>query len=301
MKLIHLSSLVILLVIGFSLTMCTLGNENTQNTDNELKYAQNEKSEIPFNLNKADLKIKLNNELQEVSALSYHENNKLACLHDENADIFMVDYQIEAISEKLEVAGNGDYEGIEIIDHTVYMLKSNGQLLKISNFTDATWDITELKTELSSRNDCEGLGYDPETKQLLIACKENPNLKAGTNDYKGSRAIYEFDIITEKLNITPKYLINLKEIEEKTGKKEFMPSGIATHPLTHNIYIVASAGKLIIVLNRSGQIIDFEHLNPNKFQQPEGICFSPDGRKLFISNEGKKKKANILMFNALEN
>jgi sugar lactone lactonase YvrE len=43
-----------------------------------------------------------------------------------------------------------------------------------------------------------------------------------------------------------------------------------------------------------------KNLKNSIFRQPEGICFSPDGEILFISNEGKNKKGNILVFNKVD-
>ena len=75
----------------------------------------------------------------------------------------------------------------------------------------------------------------------------------------------------------------------------FRPSAIAIHPLTDEIYITSSVGKLLVVLDREGLISDVHALNPALFRQPEGICFSPEG-DLYISNEGKEGKGYILKF-----
>ncbi len=286
---------VLLLILLMAAASVIIINQTNKTSTTDFKYSSNTK-EIPYNLNKPTKKIKLTHELQEISALSYHKNKQLACLHDERADIFMISYPNKEIQKKLKIAGNGDYEGIEIIGNTAYMLKSNGVLLKIANFTTDTMTVTKLETGLSQSNDCEGLGYDPQTKHLLIACKNKPWISGSTKKMKNKRAVYEYDIINEKLNKIPRFLISLKEIEKKTGKKKFMPSGIAIHPISHNAYIIASVGKLMIVLNKDRQIISFKHLDPEIFRQAEGICFTPDGKKLFISNEGRNKKGNILVF-----
>lgn len=275
--------------------------ETDKLVNNYLKNSGMENGEISFKFQKPDKKIKLPIEFKEISALSYFENNKLVCLHDEKADIFFINYITDNMDQKITIAGKGDFEGIEIVDNTIYMLKSNGILIKIVDFINESRIITKNKTGLSLKNDCEGLGYDPITNQLLIACKNAPGLPGSNEKHKGKRAVYEYDISTQKLNKEAKYLISLKEIEKKTGKKRFMPSGIAVHPITNNIYIIASVGKLLIVLNKEGEIIDFAHFDPKVFRQPEGICFSPDGKKLFISNEGRNKKGNILVFEQFEN
>ncbi|OQY03737.1 MAG: hypothetical protein B6I20_04405 [Bacteroidetes bacterium 4572_117] len=280
-----------LLMTGF---MKKDAQKNTKTGNSKIHVPQ-----IPFDLTKPVKKIKLPYELTEISALSHYGPKRIACIHDEKADIFMVDYNTEKIHEKFTLARQGDYEGVEIVDNTAYLLKSNGLLVKIIDFTKNSRIITKHKTGLTSKNDCEGLGFDKKSNKLLIVCKNSPNMVNSTIKYKNKRAVYEYDIIKDELNKQAKFLLNLKEIEKKTGKKKFMPSGIAVHPITNNIYITASVGNLLIILNPKGSIIDFAILDSKTFRQPEGICFSPDGKKLFISNEGKSKKGNILIFNHL--
>jgi uncharacterized protein YjiK len=163
----------------------------------------------------------------------------------------------------------------------------------------------------------EGLVYDRETNSLLLACKGKPGLKNGEK-YEGFKAIYSFGLDELKLNTTPKYLIDLSVIEafrsqgairefyikatKKTGLISdalfFEPSGIAIHPQTNHLYIISHTAKLLLVLNREAVIVHIQKLNPSLFNQPEGICFSPDGT-LFISNEGGKGQGSILKFGAL--
>ena len=78
-------------------------------------------------------------------------------------------------------------------------------------------------------------------------------------------------------------------------KKAFMPSGIAVHPETRDIYIVATVGKLLIVLNPEGHTKHLVPLSPRVFRQPEGICFTTGG-DLIISNEGQDGRGKIQLF-----
>lgn len=78
-----------------------------------------------------------------------------------------------------------------------------------------------------------------------------------------------------------------------------MPSGIAVHPVTGEFYIISAVGNILMVVNRNNEIVHLEKLIPKLYKQPEGICFSPDGKTLYISNEGKQKQANILIFNSI--
>jgi len=87
----------------------------------------------------------------------------------------------------------------------------------------------------------------------------------------------------------------LSVFDESKGDLTFQPSGIAVHPVSNEYYIVASVGKLLIVLGRDFEILSITKLDKRFFKQPEGICFDESGT-LFISNEGKGSKATILKF-----
>ena len=68
----------------------------------------------------------------------------------------------------------------------------------------------------------------------------------------------------------------------------FNPSAIAIHPQSHNIYLLSTKdNKCMAVYNREGKLIAFQKIDKDLMPQPEGICFSPDG-KLYISSEGNK-------------
>ena len=73
------------------------------------------------------------------------------------------------------------------------------------------------------------------------------------------------------------------------------PSGIEIHPLNQHIYIITSVGKLLIVLDKKGRLIDVAKLPKKLFKQAEGISFDTNG-DLYISNEGVSGRGNILKF-----
>jgi uncharacterized protein YjiK len=163
------------------------------------------------------------------------------------------------------------------------------------------------------------MAYDALTNSLLIACKGSPTIKDEA-DLSGNRAIYRFDLEEKELIKEPLFLINLEELnsyrDESSFSKfsrqlaktfrlvesetSFMPSGIAIHPEYGDIYLISSVGKLLIVMDRRGKIIDIHDLDPAMFRQPEGICFSAKG-DLYISNEGQGGKGYILKFKPLTN
>jgi uncharacterized protein YjiK len=82
-------------------------------------------------------------------------------------------------------------------------------------------------------------------------------------------------------------------------RKNFMPSAIAVHPLTNEVYLLANVGKLLMVLGPQGEIRHCVPLSPRVFRQPEGICFTNTG-DLVISNEGQDGSGKILVFRRTE-
>ena len=146
---------------------------------------------------------------------------------------------------------------------------------------------------MTGRNDTEGLAYDHVNRDLLIACKGHPFAdEINGNEVK---AIYSFDLESKFSDIKPFLLIKMDTIKYYKGDETFAPSGIAIHPVTGNIFILGSVGKLLLVLSRKGEMLAMIKLNPKIFRQPEGICFSPDGI-MYIASEGDGREGSILKF-----
>ncbi|MCK4345875.1 MAG: hypothetical protein KAX05_11375 [Bacteroidales bacterium] len=269
---------------------------------------------IPYDLANPDTKYILPDFLQEISGMSYYDKDKIACIQDEKAIIYILTLEKKKITSKYYFGKGGDYEGIAIAGKTAFALKNCGEIYEIENFNKKDRKVKKYKTPLSLKNDTEGLCFDPGTNSLLIVCKGSQSIEK-ENAFEGHRSIYSFDLEEKKLNKKPHYLIDLKKIDNykdyslftkfsiKIAKKLrlieneiiFQPSGIAIHPIHDEIYIISNIGKLLIVLDRSGKVLDVKDLDSKLFIQPEGICFSPGG-DLFISNEGQGGKGYILRF-----
>lgn len=259
-------------------------------TESELSHPPLEKHPH-YRLGHPDQRYELPGSLQEISGLSYLGKDRLACIQDEKGKTYVFDLNKKEVSGVFPFAGNGDFEGIEAVDDYMYAIKSDGSLLKISDWQSEDPQYEKLPTGLNKKHNVEGLGYRAENQTLLIACKGG----AGTDKGK-QRAIYSFALSNQKLSETPLWTINPADF----GKKDnFGPSGIALHPLTGEVYVLSSQGKVLITLDSKGEIKAVYKLDKELYRQPEGICFSPEG-DLFISNEGKRGKAYILHFKWIE-
>ena len=274
--------------------------------------------DFKYDLTKPVDRYKLPKYLEEISGLSYYGNAKIACIQDEKANIYVLNLEKEEITHKYDFGEDEDYEDIVIIKKSAYILRNNGTIYHVKDWMKKDRKVKKYPTELKEKNDAEGMAYDSHENALLIACKGSPSI-GKENSYEGHRAIYKFDLEKKKLVTTPHFLIDLNSLDSymdrgifnklsvKLAKSlglmdrdsSFKPSGIAIHPLDGEIYIIASVGKLLIILNRDGKIRDIKELDPEIFLQPEGICFSPEGN-MFISSEGKGEKGYILKFELLD-
>ncbi|MFY0598286.1 MAG: SdiA-regulated domain-containing protein [Cyclobacteriaceae bacterium] len=242
--------------------------------------------------------------LTELSGLTYLDSTRLLCVQDEKGKVYEYDHIKREIVKVTEFYNGGDYEGLEMVGDTVYVVESDGDVYAFDYFSGEMSATQRFETKLTSDNNIEGLGYHIATNQLLIACKGKGSIR--DKEVKG-KAVYAFDLKKNKLNKEPFFNIRAKDIvdfvEDKRGVKlkekdvTFKPSGIAVSPLDNLIYLLAFSGKVLLVLDETGDIKGTYPLPRSLLLQPESICFAPNG-DLFIGSEGQGGKGYILKFEA---
>lgn len=245
---------------------------------------------FPYNLENHLDKVKLADELEEISGITYVSEGQLAGVQDEKGNIYWIATNSGDIQRGEDFGKDGDYEDIALVGEDFYALRSDGGLYHVKPpYTSSD----KIETPLGASNDTEGLCYLPDSHKLLIACKAQSGIDGHID---GKRAIYAFDIAQQKLSSQPYMLIDLDKLGALAGRPvPFEPSGIAQHPISKDLYVISSVGKLLIVLNIKGEVIHLQSLDIKGFKQPEGICFSPKGT-LYISNEGRGGSANIMSY-----
>jgi uncharacterized protein YjiK len=269
--------------------------------DYEASDYQFEVNGVTYDLENPSQRWDLPAELEENSGLSFYRKNQLACIEDEKGIFYVYNLKKKEIIRRDQFGDYGDYEAVEVIRDTAYVLKSNGTVYYFQLKDEGIGEVNELKTDLTSQNDTEGLGFNHDFEEVLIGCKENPGTKKV--DIKKSRSIYRIELATKKFKKKPRYIVDGKSYNKMLEKKDlsnkkhtpFKPSGVAVHPKNNFIFIIGSVGKMLIILNPEGEIENLIPLDPKIFWQPEGICFSPNG-DLYISSEGRGKKGYILKF-----
>jgi len=228
--------------------------------------------------------------LKEVSGISIIDSTKFACIQDEAGSIFIYDIETFKIEKAIPFAAAGDYEDVAIVNDVAWVLRSDGKLFEVSSYDTKAIAVKEYTTSLTARQNVEGMCYDKTNNRLLLAIKDGET--AGKN-YKG---IYSFDLATKTLGAEPVFKIDIHQ-NIKSGNKnrivEIMPSGIAIHPQTKEMYITDARNSLLLILDASGTFKSINDLDGKEFHQAEGISFDDNGG-LFISNEASKGGGNIL-------
>lgn len=285
----------------------------SQNSDRHMLF-EHFNYNFPYEMDKPEKSWELPKKLVEISGLSFIDKNRLACVQDEKGNIYIFNLKTGEVEKKIKFSSDGDYEGIEIIKNDAWILKSNGTLFKVKNyFKDKEPTTKKYTTVLTNKNDAEGLTYDPINNTLLIACKGHPFVD--DKEGKEFKAIYSFSLKTKELELEPFLFIEMDTIkfyknyntmtrmgvelmayfDSSKGDVSFQPSGIAIHPMSGNLYILASVGNLLTVFSREGEMLALIDLITKTHPKPEGICFSPNGT-LYIASEGDNNYGTISKF-----
>jgi len=263
-----------------------------------------------YNFGKAKSSFTLPDILHEVSGITEIDSNTIACVQDEKGILFLYDINKNKIANQYTFNINGDYEGIARVGKSIYILRSDGVLLFIEDYTNEKSKTDSIITNIPCDNN-EGLCYDSDNNRLLIGCKGKPGKGPQNN---GIRVIYSFDLKTQKLSEKPVFTFKLdsaKALALKSGIKlaqkktkngtlddyslSFFISGMGIHPVTKKLYTVSSKDHLLFIINKEGKIEHIEQLNANTFNKAEGITFLANG-DILISNEGQNKKPSLYRF-----
>lgn len=251
--------------------------------------------DFAFNFDRPQV-VKLPEKLKEISGLAaWKENGQLLAVQDEDGIFFIVDALKGTILEEFKFGKDRDYEGITSRGNKIFVLERDGDIHQVEFVTGtAEYESEKMETDFSYRNDTEGICYDPETNSLLIVPKEDGLIINEETKYQ--RGIYSFSLETLLMSSSPAYVIDQfivgNAVYGKNRPYLMKPSGVAVDPITNDIFVIASVGNIMVVIDRESKVKHIEILKEKIFRQPEGICFDQQGN-LYISSEGRGGKGVI--------
>lgn len=251
---------------------------------------------------KADYKVtntwELPEVLNEISGIAWAGDNLIACVQDENGKIFLYDLAKKKITQEIQFADAGDYEGIAIVGEDAYVMRSDGLLFYVSNYRNGDRKVTLHQTQFSADNNMESLCFDEKSKSLLTIPKD-------IDEDKLFKSIYQLSLEKEKPTAEAIAKISmdserLKEFKGKKINKTFNPSEVGVDAKTGGFFVLEGKDPKLLSVDTKGEVNRVYKFDKSVFAQPEGLAFSTDGR-MFISNEaGKKGNANILEVELLD-
>lgn len=263
---------------------------------------------VGYDLSKPDKIDVLPGILHEISGITEIDNSTIASIQDENGVLVFYDLSKSRIKNQYIFHNDGDYEGIARTVNTIFVLRSDGILYEIPNYKTNEFAGNKYKTEIPAK-DNEGLCYYKNRNMLLIGPKSEIEGKK-----KSKRAIYGFSLETKKLLEKPVIKFDLEEIKDYATKHklnlpvtknkneksepniELRTSDICIHPITNKLFLISGVEQILFVFDLTGALEYMEKLDPELFNQPEGITFLNNGDML-ISNEGGTGNATLLRFN----
>jgi hypothetical protein len=236
----------------------------------------------------------------EASGLSCHAD-RLALNIDERGVVYYFDTARASVVDSCVFRPKGDFEGIEIVGDSVYLMRSKGTL-HVVPLAASTGCVEQTYTlPLPESIDLEGLGYDASTHSLILAEK-------GDKKMLTDRRIWSYSLtnrqLTERLSISHKdfvgYLPDILWAADKTESDpadefRFAPSAIAVHPESGDFFILSSVSRRLLILRPDGRFHALVQLDKSLLIQPEGIAFDKSGN-LWLASEGKAGKEPARLF-----
>jgi len=237
---------------------------------------------------------KLPKALREVSGLALDSSGSLYAVADEQAAV----YRIDPASGKIRSAYalgkptlTGDFEGIALADEWLYLVTSDGKLVRTQGAADGK--IASYETfSLPIACEVEGLATDPNGLRLWLVCKsfEDPALS------KQLVRMHAWVIADKRLNPEQQLNLDLSEVLALTNQHRFKPSGIAFVPSSEGmqLFIISGAQRAFARwrwVDNAVQFVGAARL-PKDHKQAEGVDVAPDGG-ILIADEGGSKRARL--------
>ena len=242
--------------------------------------------------------------LREVSGLAATEDGRIFAHDDERGLIHELDPRDGVLVKSFALVDGGsgadggeqrplrgDFEGLVAAGGRFYLVTSDGVLYESGEGrADERVTARALRTGLGARCEIEGLGYEPDGRVLLLACK---------TAREGVRAdavtIFRWSLAAGALDAArPSLVVPVAELARAGGPpRAFSASGIERDPRTGNYILVAARQRALAEVTPSGTVVAALRLPAARHPQAEGIALTPDGT-LLIADEGEESGAGTV-------
>ena len=237
------------------------------------------------------IKINLPSELDEISGIIYYpKDTSIFAISDATGWLYKIYPDRKMLVEKWKFGKNADYEDLQLVDSTFYILSSSGNIVSLKFYGHDSLKVNHFEFPDKGKNEFETLYFDEASGQLNLICKDCKS------DNKNYVSVWSFNPATQSY-VLASFAIDANSISKQMNvkKMKFRPSAAAINPLTNELFILSSVNKVLVIAEKNGIIKKAYPLTPTLYQQPEGIAFTSSG-DLLISNEADKEgPADILV------
>jgi uncharacterized protein YjiK len=228
-----------------------------------------------------NLQLKLPKDLREISGLSALQDGSLLAVADEQAQVYQIDMAAGVIRRFLAMGspvGKGDFEGIAVLNKSVYLVTSQGTLWRLALGASAHQSEV-IATDAGERCEIEGLTAWHEENSLLLLCKTVYDA-----EYKNALVVLRWSEKTPEAQTEPLISKTYTEL----GLKKLHPSGLAFSVDRQNLFIVAARQKAFVEISLQGQVVRHGKLPKGaEHRQTEGVAITRQNR-LYLADEGGK-------------
>jgi len=245
-----------------------------------------------YDLDSPSAVFELDDELEEISALSLGPDGLLLAVQDEDGYIYRLDPESGEVVRRDHFEGSGDYEGIEWVGDWIYVLESNGHFYRTPADQPSRSETIRIRLDLPGRCDAEGLGWNERRQEFLVACKDADGMRG-----KKGRSVFAFEQDGTLKGISHFFTDTPLKAAGLDGVKAFRTSAVAVHPVSGRIFLLSSDDPSLCQVN-AGRM-SCQNLDLKTMRQPEGITFDADGA-LWISSEARGKKPTLHRFDPVD-
>jgi uncharacterized protein YjiK len=219
-------------------------------------------------------KMNLGKTLNEISGLSYNLNDSsLLAISDSKIKVVEIHLKGDELRDYTrEMLPEGqDIEDLVNMETVLFLLSSKGVIYEIPLPGRDT--VISYPFWSQDKNDFETLYYDEQANGLIMLCKS-----CAADKGKQTRSAYRFNLDNRQFDSTVYYSISTQEVKQlaKNDDAKFDPSAASIHPINKRLYILSSAGNLLVIADPKGKPLEAYPLNPDDHPQAEGIAFSPN-------------------------
>jgi len=222
----------------------------------------------------AFIQWKLPGKLREISGLALTSDERLFAVTDEKAIVYELDYQDGQIIKSFALGDpvvQADFEGIAVLNDTIWLMTSDGILFAAKEGPDGH-SVRYRKYDTGHGDYCEleGLAADRSADTLILACKE-------TNSMKKDLRIFEWSASGSGIEHLRDIVVPESVIEDELDEKRINPSGIAIDPQTGERVLIAARQDALVRLTADGRLSEAIILKKKgRHKQAEGIALTRD-------------------------